>query len=161
MAVGKCSSVCSAVLINIVCGTLQVKLLMITNDLSSGSSRCIQFWSLPYPCEFQCQAGKATTKNWKNSIRYQDQPLSRALECYINPDGMRCCRFVGPSVALGLDIPPILNHPVFLSVFRLPVMCHRVFTNRKQNRHLNRKQSRHLNRRRLHQIMWGCLSFSQ
>ena len=104
MATGKSSSVCSAGVIHIVYGTLQVKLL--TNDLSSGSSRCIQFGSLLLlPCEFQRQAGKATTRNRKNSIRYQGQPLSRALESYTDPDGKRCCHFIGPSVASGLDIP--------------------------------------------------------
>ena len=110
MATRKSSSVCSAGVIDIVCRTLQAKLL--TNDLSSGSRRCIQFgYLLLSPCKFQCQAGKATAKNWKNSIRYQDQPLSRALESYIDPDGKRCCCFIGLSVASGLDIPPNSQPP--------------------------------------------------
>ena len=58
------------------------------------------------PCEFQRHAGKATVQNWKTSIRYQDKPLSRALESYIDPDSKHCCCFIGPSVASGLDIPP-------------------------------------------------------
>ena len=116
MAAGKSSSVCSAGVIDIVCGTLQVKLL--TDDLSSGCSHCIQFGSLLLsPCKFQHQAGKATARNWKNSIRYQDQPLSQALENYIDPDGKRCCCFIGPSVASGLDIPPNSQLPgISLSV---------------------------------------------
>ena len=83
MATGKSSAVCSAGVIDIICGTLQAKLL--TNDLSSGSSCCIQF--LLSPCEFQHQVGKATAKNWESSIRYQGQPLSRALESVTASDG--------------------------------------------------------------------------
>ena len=135
MATGKSSSVCSDGVIDIICGTLQAKLL--TNDVSSGSSRCIQFGSLLSPCKYLHQAGKATAKNWRNSIHYQGQPLSRSLESCTDPNGKRFCRFIGPSVALGLDIPPILNHLVFLSVFLLPTMHHQVFTNRKNSRHLN------------------------
>ena len=116
MVTGKSSSVCSAGVIDIVCGTLQVKLL--TNDLSSGSSHCIQFGSLLLsPWKFQRQAGKANARNWKNSIRYQGQSLSRALESYTDPNGKRCCRFIGSSVASGLDIPPNSQPPgISLSV---------------------------------------------
>ena len=92
-------------LVIIIIITLQAKLL--TNDLFSGSSHCIQFGSLLLsPCQFQCQVGKATARYWKNSIRYQGQPLSRALESYTDPNGKCCCRFIGPSVVSGLEIPP-------------------------------------------------------
>ena len=75
MAVGMASSACPSGVIDIVCGTLQVKLF--TKDLSSGSSRCIQYGSLLLlPCDFQSQVGKASACNWKNTIRYLDQPLA-------------------------------------------------------------------------------------
>ena len=136
MATRKSSSVCSDGVIDIVCRTLQAKLL--TNDLPSGSCRCIQFGSfLLSPCEFQHQAEKATSKNWKNSICYQGQPLSQALESYTDSDGKRCCRFIGPSVASGLDIPHNSQPPGISLGVRLPTIRHRVFTNRKQSRHLN------------------------
>lgn len=103
MAAREVPSSCSAGVIDIVCGTLQAKL--ITKDLSSGSSPCIQFGSLLLsPCDFQRQAGKAAARNWKNSIRYMKQPLARALESYVNLDGKRCCRFIGLSVAPPSDI---------------------------------------------------------
>ena len=103
MAAREVPSSCSAGVIDIVCGTLQAKL--ITKDLSSGSSPCIQFGSLLLsPCDFQRQAGKAAARNWKNSIRYMEQPLARALESYVNLDGKRCCRFIGLSVAPPSDI---------------------------------------------------------
>ena len=109
MATGKSSFVCSDGVIDIICGTLQAKLL--TNDVSSGSSRCIQFGSLLSTCKYLHQAGKATAKNWRNSIHYQGQPLSRSLESCTDPNGKRCCCFIGPSVALGLDIPPHSQPP--------------------------------------------------
>ena len=94
------SSACSATTVDIVCGTLQAKL--ITADLSPGSSRCIQFGSsLLSPCEFQRQAGKASSKNWKNSIRYMGQAISNALENTVTSSGKRCCRFVGFSILKG------------------------------------------------------------
>ena len=93
----------SALTVDIVCGTLRAKLL--TRDLSCGSSRCIEFGSRTLtPCEFQREAGKASAKNWKNTIRYQDQPLSRNLDSFVDCSGKRCCRFIGvpypPSVQL-------------------------------------------------------------
>ena len=93
MATGEGSSVSASGVVDIVCGTLQAKLF--TTDLSSGSSRCIQFGSLLLsPCDFLRQAGKAAARNWKNSIRFLDQPLARVLESYVAPDGKRCVRFV-------------------------------------------------------------------
>ena len=83
----------SVVTVDVVCGTLQAKLN--TRDLSSGSSSCILFGSrLMTPCDFQRLAGKASAKNWKATIRYLDQPLSRFLESYIDTNSRRCCRFV-------------------------------------------------------------------
>ena len=78
-----------------------------------------------------------TTKNWKNSICYQGQPLSQALESYTDPDGKRCCYFIGPSVASGLDIPRNSQPPGISFGVCLPTIRHQVFTNRKQSRHLN------------------------
>ena len=90
-------------------GTLQAKLF--TKDLSSDSSRCIQYGSfLLSPCDFQSQAGKAAARNWKNLIRYMDKPLSRVLESFVAPDGKRCCRFVG-SVASTLVNLPLARSP--------------------------------------------------
>ena len=84
----------SALTVDIVCGTLRAKLL--TRDLSCGSSRCIEFGSRTLkPCEFQREAGKASAKNWKNTIHYQDQPLSRNLDSFVDCSGKRCCRFIG------------------------------------------------------------------
>ena len=81
--------------VDIVCGTLQAKLL--TEDLSCGSSPCIQLGSRTIsPSQFQREAGKASAKNWKATIRYLNQPLSRFLETYTNHSGKRCCRFVVP-----------------------------------------------------------------
>ena len=93
----------STLTVDIVCGTLRAKLL--TRDLSCGSSRCIEFGSRTLtPFEFQREAGKASAKNWKNTIRYQDQPLSRNLDSFVDCSGKRCCRFIGvpypPSVQL-------------------------------------------------------------
>ena len=52
----------SAGTLDIVCGTLQAKLL--TGDLSSGSSLCILLDSKTIaPCQFQREAGKAADKN--------------------------------------------------------------------------------------------------
>ena len=85
---------------DIVCGTLQAKLF--TTDLSSGSSRYIQSLLLS-PCDFLRQAGKAAARNWKNPIRFIDQPLARVLESYVAPDGKRCVRFVGCSSAYSPD----------------------------------------------------------
>ena len=77
--------------VDIVCGTLQAKLH--TKDLSSGSSLCVLFGSrLLTPCEFQHLAGKASTRNWKMTIRYLDLPLSHFLESYTDADGKHCCR---------------------------------------------------------------------
>ena len=65
--------------LDIVCGTLQAKLL--TGDLSSGSSLCILLDSKTItPCQFQREAGKAAAKNWKTTIRYKDKPLKHFLE---------------------------------------------------------------------------------
>ena len=90
MAAGTVSSACSATTMDIVCGTLQTKL--ITTDLSSDSSHCIQFGSsLLSPCEFQCQTGKSSSRNWKNSIRYMDKAISNAFKSYVMSDGKRCC----------------------------------------------------------------------
>ena len=84
----------TALTVDIVCGTFQAKLL--TRDLSCGSSRCIEFGSRTLtPCEFQREAGKASAKNWKNTIRYQDKPLSRNLDSFVDYSGKRCCRFIG------------------------------------------------------------------
>ena len=53
--------------VDIVCGTLQVKLL--TEDLSCGSCPCIQLGSRTIsPCQFQREAGKASAKIWKAII---------------------------------------------------------------------------------------------
>ena len=93
MAARMTSSACSSGVIDIVCGTLQAELF--TKDLSSGSSHCIQYGSLLLsPYEFQCQAGKAAARNWKNSI----QPLSRVLDSLVAPDGKRRCRFVASTL---------------------------------------------------------------
>ena len=73
--------------------------------------KCIQYGSLLSPCDFQCQAGKAAARNWKNSIRYMDKPLSRVLESFVAPDGKRCCRFVGCSVASTLVNLPMARPP--------------------------------------------------
>ena len=79
--------------VDIVCGTLQVKLH--TKDLPSGSSFCILFGSrLLTPCKFQRLAGKASTRNWKMTIPYLDLPLSRFLESYTDSDGRRCGWFM-------------------------------------------------------------------
>jgi len=92
--------------VDIVCGTLQAKLL--TKDLSCGSSRCIEFGTLTLtPCEFQREAGKASAKNWKNTIRYRDQPLSRFLKSVVDDSGKRCCRFIG--VPCSQDTRPLAN----------------------------------------------------
>ena len=65
--------------LDVVCGTLQAKLL--TGDLSSGSSLCILLDSKTItPCQFQREAGKAAAKNWKTTIRYRDKPLKHFLE---------------------------------------------------------------------------------
>ena len=84
MAAGMASSACPSGVVDIVCGTLQAKLF--TKDLSSSSSRCIPYGSLLLsPCDFQRQAGKASARNWKNTIRYLDQPLARVLESFTAP----------------------------------------------------------------------------
>ena len=86
MASEEVSTACTSVFVDIICGTLRAKLL--TTDLSCGSSQCNQYGSfLLSPCDFQCKAGKASAKNWKITIQYKDQPLARALESYIVPDG--------------------------------------------------------------------------
>ena len=104
LAAGMTFSACSSGVIDIVCGTLQAKLF--TKDLSSGSSRCIQYGSLLLsPCNFQRQVGKVAACNWKNTIRHLDQPLARVLESFTAPDGKRYCHFVGRSVASTLGNP--------------------------------------------------------
>ena len=93
----------------------------------------MQFGSfLLSPCKFQHQAGKAAARNWKNSIRYHDQPLSQARESYTDPDGKRCCRFNSPFVASGLDIPPNSQPPGISVSVLSAAMFHQVSTNRKQ-----------------------------
>ena len=78
--------------VDIVCGTLQAKLL--TKELSSGTSRCIILGgNLLTPCDLQCKPGKATARNWKATICYRDQPLSRFLVSYHDSSGKHCCRF--------------------------------------------------------------------
>jgi len=78
--------------VDIVCGTLQAKLL--TKELSCGTSRCVQLdGDLLTPCDLQRKAGKASSKNWKASIRYKSQPLSKFLVSYRDGTGRRCCRF--------------------------------------------------------------------
>ena len=84
--------------LDIVCGTLQAKLL--TGDLSSGSSLCILLDSKTItPCQFQREAGKAAAKNWKTTIRYKDKPLKHFLENNVDSSGKRCCRFIIPDDA--------------------------------------------------------------
>ncbi|XP_065918834.1 uncharacterized protein [Dysidea avara] len=78
--------------VDIVCGTLQAKL--ITKELSSGTSRCVRLnGDLLTPCDLQRKAGKASSKNWKTTIRYQDQPISKFLVSYRDEMGRRRCRF--------------------------------------------------------------------
>ena len=103
---------------DIVCGTLQAKLLI--EDLSCGSSPCIQLGSRTIsPSQFQREAGKASAKNWKATIRYLNQPLSRFLETYTNPDsGKRCCRFVVPVDDLTRSPSPALPGKVENSLSR-------------------------------------------
>ena len=68
--------------IDIVCGSLCSKLL--TRDLSCGSSRCVSHGAdLLTPCEFECLAGRSTSRNWKTSIRFRGKPLSNFLESYL------------------------------------------------------------------------------
>ena len=101
--------------VDIVCGTLQVKLL--TEDLSCASSPCIQLGSRTIsPCQFQREAGKASTKNWKATIRYLNQHFSRFLETYTNHSGNRCCRFVIPVDDLTRSPSPAL--PGGVSILR-------------------------------------------
>jgi len=65
-------------IVEVKCGDLQANL--ITKNLSCGKSPCIDFeGSIITPCEFQRKAGKESNKNWKVSIRHQDQPLSKFL----------------------------------------------------------------------------------
>ena len=45
------------------------------------------------PCDLQRKAGKASSKNWKTTIRYQDQPISKFLVSYRDEMGRRRCRF--------------------------------------------------------------------
>ena len=81
--------------VDIVCGTLQAKL--VTDDLSCGSSPCILLGSQTIsPCQYQREAGKASAKNRKATIRYKNQPLSRFLETYSDRSGKRFCQFVAP-----------------------------------------------------------------
>ena len=78
--------------VDIVCGTLQAKL--ITKELSSSTSRCVRLnGDLLTPCDLQRKAGKASSKNWKTTIRYQDQPISKFLVSYRDEMGRRRCRF--------------------------------------------------------------------
>ena len=84
--------------LDIVCGTLQAKLL--TGDLSSGSSLFILLDSKTItPCQFQREAAKAAAKNWKTTIRYKDKPLKHFLENYVDSSRKRCCRFIIPDDA--------------------------------------------------------------
>ena len=62
-------------------------------------------------CDFQCQAGKAAARNWKNSICYINKLLSHVLESFVASDGKRCCRFVGCSVASTLVNSPVVRSP--------------------------------------------------
>ena len=103
--------------VDIVCGTLQAKLL--TEDLSCGSSPCIQLGPRTIsPCQFQREAGKASAKNWKATIRYLNQPLSQFLETYTNHSGKRCCRFVVPVDDLTRSPSPALPGEVENSLSR-------------------------------------------
>ena len=46
------------------------------------------------PCEFEYLAGKSSSRNWKQSIRYGGKPLLNFIESYESPDGKKCCHFV-------------------------------------------------------------------
>ena len=84
-----------AIVANIVemkCGKLHAKL--VTKDLLNGRSLCIELdGNLITPCDFQRYGGKESSKNWKSSIRFQDQPLHKFLESYQDVNMRRCYRF--------------------------------------------------------------------
>ena len=102
--------------LDIVCGTLQAKLQ--TSDLSCGTSPCILLGSRKIsPCQFQCKADKAASRNWKATIQYRDKPLSHFLESYVDLSGKRCCCFIIPSDAplrpsTTVDMDSISQSPV-------------------------------------------------
>ena len=96
---------------DIVCETLQVKLL--NEDISCGSSPCIQLGSRTISlCQFQREAGKASAKNWRATISYLDQSLSRFLETYTNQSSKRYCCFVAPVNDLNYSPPPTSSYMV-------------------------------------------------
>ena len=88
---------------------MQAKLL--TNDLSSGSSCCIQFkldlffWHANF--NVRQERLPLGTGRILSAIRdsHSHEPLKVILTPMVSVE--RCCRFIGPPVASGLDIPGI------------------------------------------------------
>jgi len=56
------------------------------------------------PCEFERRAGKSASRNWKNSIRFEERPISNYLETCVGPRGKRQCRFVSLSAPSAMAV---------------------------------------------------------
>ena len=80
---------------------------LITKDLSCGSSRCVWFGTkLLTSCEFECLAGRSSSKNWKVSIRFRGEPLLNFLKHFQTINGRKKWRFVAP---VDLSVPSLIT----------------------------------------------------
>jgi len=105
------------IILDVVCGSLSAKLCV--TDLYNGSSRCVHLDSeILTSCEFE-RCGRASTRNWKKSIRFKGKPLSEFLELYTSSEGRKCFRFVSSSneasvenvSATTIDTSPVVSLP--------------------------------------------------
>ena len=93
--------------IDVICGSLPAKLF--PDKLKDGFSRSISFTagngSFMTPCEFECRAGRSSSKNWKRTIRYAGKPIGDFLQCVVNQNGKKEVSFV-------TSTPPLLRSTV-------------------------------------------------